>query len=71
MKEDKLYFGSDKDYFWEVLRNIRETGKSISGRWSGDYLVTTYQMPNGELIEDWENMEYGIPHSLEKVQEVK
>ena len=69
MEEDKLYFcsGSDNEHFWEVLKNVRTNGKSIDGRWSGDYLVTIYEMPDGQKIEYYDNMEYGIPHSLEKV----
>lgn len=70
MKEEKLLFigtEAEKDYFWNVLKHIRDNGKSIKGEWNGDYYVTTYEI-DGELIEYWENMEYGIPHSLEKIR---
>lgn len=70
MEEEKLFFigtEAEKEYFWNILKHLRCNGKVIDGKWNGDYYVTTYEL-NGELIDYWENMEYGIPHSLEKVR---
>lgn len=65
IEEDKItYYISHQDEETkkkngELYLTIRNNGKCIESRWSGDYLVTTYKY-NGKTYELWDNMEYGI-----------
>lgn len=61
-KTDKL-----NEKFWDMLQHITTGGVCIESRWSGDYYVRTYEMFRVGTYEIWENMEYGIPHSIERI----
>lgn len=56
----------NKEYF-DMLHHITAGGVCIEGRWSGDYYVRTYEMFRTGIYEIWENMEYGIFHSIERI----
>lgn len=59
--------GADNTEFWNFSHLLKEKGKQIGFRWSGPYAVTTYVNENGELWEKWNNEDYGIPYSIERI----
>lgn len=63
---EKIY--RDQEGFYDRLQDMKATAVSSSARWAGAYLVTTYILPNGEVWEYWNDMDYGIAYSLERVE---
>lgn len=54
----------NKEYF-ELEKEIKEKGKLIScDCWEGDMLVAKYEM-NGKIYKISDDMEYGVPYSIE------
>lgn len=57
--------GKPNEEFWALLETLRKDGKLINSDWNGDYYVSSYDY-QGYRYQYWENMEYGIPNSIEK-----
>ena len=57
--------GEPNEEFWALLETLRKDGKLINSDWNGDYYVSSYDY-QGYRYQYWENMEYGIPSSIEK-----
>lgn len=57
----------DQEGFYDRLRDIKATAVSSSARWAGAYLVTTYTLPDGEVWEYSDDMDYGVAYSLERI----
>lgn len=68
----KLYFypGQENKEFWDLLDKLRNEGKSIDGKWAGDFFVSTYEL-NGQKYIYEEDMELGIPYSIIEVSRYK
>lgn len=62
-----MKFYRENPNFYEYLRKIKEETFKKEGRWSGCYWVTTYTTKNGEIWELWEDLDYGVFYSLEKI----
>lgn len=64
----KIYFipGIDNIEYWMKIKELKEKS-AISFRWEGPYGVITYEK-NGEIWEDWEDMDFGIPSYLERIK---
>lgn len=62
-----LYYhtGEENKEFWDLLNTLKEKGTHHDAEWNGDYLVSSFNY-NGYHYLYWENMEYGIPSSIEK-----
>ena len=67
MKKYICVHGADNTEFWNFSRFLREKGQKVSFRWSGPYAVTTYLTENGELWEKWDDEDYGVPYSIERI----
>lgn len=57
----------DNTRFWDIFQYVTTGGVCTDGRWAGDYYVRTYEMFRVGTYEIWENMEYGIPHSIKRI----
>lgn len=57
----------EQEGFYDRLQDIKTAAVTSSTRWAGAYLVTTYTLPNGEVWEYWNDMDYGIVYGLERV----
>lgn len=54
----------NKEYL-ELEKEIKEKGKQIHcDCWEGDMLVAKYEM-NGKIYKISDDMEYGVPYSIE------
>lgn len=53
--------------FYEVLKSIKAKAYKTESRWGGAYLITTYTLKNGEVWEYYDDLDYGVAYSLEKI----
>lgn len=60
------YKKQEKEKFYELLRAIKKEAIEAKGHWEGAYLVITYLQPDGTIYKYTEDMDYGIPYSIEQ-----
>lgn len=63
-----LYYTSKgKEFFYDVLKEIKKNSIRWEHRYDGDYSIMVYQLENGEVWEYTVNDSLGIPYSLEMI----
>lgn len=67
MKKYIYISGTDNTDFLNFSHYLKERGKEIGFRWSGPYAVTTYKTPFNVIWEKWDDIDNGIPYSIERV----
>lgn len=69
-----MIYGGDeirKKEFWDLLDKLKSSAIDTKGDWNGNYYYcTTYTMKDGSQYMYMEDMEYGIPYSIEKVNKL-
>lgn len=57
----------EKEAFYEKKKSLAEEATKVDSAWENFYLRTEYTLPNGEKWFYYEDTEYGVPYSLERV----
>lgn len=68
MKRILYIVGEENDEFNQLEQELKEHGETVDSGWRGDFFVITYKL-GGKLYEHWTDWEYGIPHSIEEVEQ--
>ena len=67
MKKYIYVSGANNIKFWGFFHLLKEKGENVGFRWEGAYGVVTYLYENGEVWEVWDDLDNGVPYSIERV----
>ena len=56
-----------KNAFYQKKKEIAEKAIQTTSKWEAFYLCTEYFLPNGEKWLYFEDTDYGVPSSLERI----